>query len=67
MVTQNNRPIAVLVSLADKGELERLRLADTPEFMRLLEEADQRIQETGGLSHQAFWAQVEESSQRDNP
>lgn len=35
IVTKNGRPTAVLVSVTDETELERLVLAHTPRFMRL--------------------------------
>lgn len=56
IVTKNGRPVAVLVSILEDEELERFVLAHTPRFRKLLDAAEKRIQETGGLKHDDFWA-----------
>lgn len=43
IVTKNGRPVAVLISILEDDELERLVLAHTPRFRRLLDAAEQRI------------------------
>ena len=63
LVTQQGRPKAVLWPVESEGDMERLLLANNAEFMKLLDEADRRISETGGLSHQEFWAQVKQESE----
>ena len=59
IITKNGRPAAVLIAVPDEQELERLILAHTPRFRRLLAAARGRIQETGGIEHEAFWQSVE--------
>jgi prevent-host-death family protein len=59
IVTQKDRPVAVLVSVSEEDELERLVLAHTPRFRRLLDAAEQRIQRTGGIKHKDFWKAAE--------
>ena len=59
VVTKNGRPVAVLLGIHDEDELERILLAHSPKFQALLDEAEQRIQQTGGLEHEAFWEIVE--------
>ena len=59
IVTKNGRPVAILVGISDKDDLERILLSVSPKFQALLDEAERRIQETGGLSHEEVWAQVE--------
>ncbi len=59
VVTRNGRPVAVLAAVTDPDDLERLVLAHTPRFRRLLDEAERRIQEGGGVPHDDFWAAVE--------
>jgi hypothetical protein len=39
-------------------ELERFVLAHTPRFRELLAAAEERIQESGGLKHDDFWASL---------
>ncbi len=58
IVTKNGRPVAVLVSVTDEDELERLVLAYTPRFRKLLDAAEKRIKDEGGIPHEDFWASV---------
>jgi prevent-host-death family protein len=58
IVTKNGRPVAVLLSVDDEDELERLVLAHTPRFRKLLDAAEKRIETEGGISHRDFWAIV---------
>ena len=55
IVTKNGRPAAVLLSVTNEDELERIILAHTPKFMAALDEAFGRIKEKGGVKHGAFW------------
>jgi len=48
IVPQKDRPVAVLVSVSEADEIERLVLAHTPRFRRLLDAAEQRVRRTGG-------------------
>ena len=59
IITKNGRPVAVLIAALDEQELERLVLAHTPRFRRLLDAARERIQQTGGVKHKNFWQAVE--------
>jgi prevent-host-death family protein len=58
IVTKNGRPTAVLVSVSDEEELERLVLAHTPKFMSLLDSAYARVKKGRGIKHAEFWRQV---------
>jgi len=55
IITRNGRPAAVLIAAPDEEELERLVLAHTPRFRRLLEAAQDRVRESGGIGHDRFW------------
>lgn len=59
VITQNGKPVAVLLGVTDEDELERLLLAHSPDFQALLQSAEQRIKETGGMRHEAFWQTLE--------
>jgi prevent-host-death family protein len=59
IVTKNGKPVAVLLAISDEDEIERLLLAYSKKFRALLEAAEQRIQETGGIRHEDFWKAVE--------
>jgi prevent-host-death family protein len=60
VVTRHGKPVAVLLSIDDEDELERLVLAYTPKFQGILDAAREQIRETGGIGHEEFWGKVEE-------
>lgn len=64
IVTRNGRPAAVLLSV-DEDEIERLVLAYSPRFQRMLDAARQQIRETGGIPHDEFWKELEGSEPDD--
>ena len=59
VVTRHGKPVAVLLSIEDEDELERLVLAYTPKFQGILEAAREQIRETGGIGHEEFWQEME--------
>lgn len=58
VITENDRPIAVISSVLDPEDLERLILAHNPRFNRLIDSANRSIQETGGVKHDDFWSSL---------
>ena len=59
VVTRHGKPVAVLLSVEDEEELERLVLAYTPKFRTILEAGRGQIRETGGIEHELLWQEVE--------
>ena len=59
VVTKNGKPVAVLLSLQDEDEIERMILAYSPKFQRILQTAEQQIREGKGISHKEFWQGIE--------
>lgn len=59
IVTKNGRHVAIMMSISGEDDLERIMLAVSPKFQALLDQAEKRIQETGGVSHEDVWAQIE--------
>lgn len=59
IVTRHGKPVAVLLSIEDEEELERLVLAYTPKFRGILAAAREQIRQTGGLGHDEFWEEME--------
>ena len=59
IVTRNGKPVAVLISMEDEDELERIILAYSPKFQSLLEKSKAQIQDRGGIPHKDFWKEVE--------
>lgn len=64
-VTRNGKPIAVLIAPVDDDDLERLLLARSPRFQRLLDESRRSIQAGKGLSEKAFWKALAEREKAD--
>ena len=62
VVTRHGKPVAVLLSVEDEDELERLVLACTPRFRAILEAGREQVRDTGGLPHDALWREVEEEA-----
>jgi prevent-host-death family protein len=58
VVTRNGRAVAVLLSISDEDELERLILAHSPKFRAMLDRSRHQIEETGGISHEQFWREI---------
>ncbi len=59
VVTRHGRAVAVLLNVRDDDELEHILLAHSPRFQAMLDRAEERIRETGGLKHREFWKMVE--------
>ena len=59
VVTKNGKPVAVLLSMQDEDEIERMILAYSPKFQRILQTAEQQIREGKGISHKEFWQEIE--------
>jgi prevent-host-death family protein len=62
VVTRNGKPAAVLLSVEDEDEIERLTLAYSPKFQKMLNLARQQIRKGGGIPHEDFWREVGESN-----
>jgi prevent-host-death family protein len=59
VVTKNGRPVAMLLSITDEDEIERMLLAHSPKFQSILDVAEQQIREGKGIKHEDFWREVE--------
>ena len=59
VVTRNGKPVALLLAIKDEEEIERLLLAYSPRFQRILREAREQIEARGGVPHEEFWREVE--------
>ncbi len=59
VVTENGKFVAVLLSVADEDELERLILAHSSKFREILETSKRQIQQGEGIRHEDFWQEIE--------
>ena len=59
VVTKNGKPVAMLLSVTDEDEIERMLLAHSPKFQSILEVAEQQIRDGQGIKHEDFWREVE--------
>jgi prevent-host-death family protein len=59
IVTRNGRPVAMIIAIEDEDDLDSLLLVHDQRFLRLLEEARQRVRTTGGVSLAEMRQQVE--------
>ena len=58
-MTRKGRPIAIIGGATDPEDIERLVLAHTRRFGSVLDAAERRIAETGGIPHDELWSAVE--------
>ena len=59
VLTRHGKPVAVLYGMTDEDDLERLKMACSPQLQEILRAANKRIDETGGIPHDQFWAAME--------
>ena len=59
IVTRNGKPVAVILSITDEDEIERLALAYSPKFQGILELAEAQIREGKAIAHRDFWREVD--------
>jgi len=64
VITKNGCPVGMLVAVSneDGEELERLVLAHSPRFRRLLEQAEESIREGRGVGHEELWSSLEQGN-----
>ena len=55
VVTKNGKAVAVLLSVQDDDELERLLLANSPRVERILQVAEKQIRAGKGIRQDEFW------------
>ncbi len=67
IVTKNGRPVAVLLAVTDEDEIERLILAYSPKFRRILEAAEKQAKAGEVTGHDEFWESVEGEKQGARP
>ena len=59
IVTRNGKAVAVLLSVADDDDVERLVLANSARFQAILNEAREEIRKGKAVAHERFWKKVD--------
>jgi prevent-host-death family protein len=58
VVTKNGKPVALLLSVEDEEEIERMVLAYSPKFQNIIQRAEKEIREGKGIRHEDFWIET---------
>ncbi len=56
---ENGQPLAILSLVTDPDDMERLKMAYSPELQAILEESRREIREGKGTPAEEFWRQME--------
>jgi len=59
VITRNGKPVAILLSVNEEDEIERLILAYSPKFQAILAAAEQLVRGGQGIKHDIFWQEIE--------
>ncbi|MFN7037048.1 MAG: type II toxin-antitoxin system Phd/YefM family antitoxin [Bellilinea sp.] len=59
IITRNGKPVAVLLSVTDEDEIERLLIAYSPKLRKVLNLAEKQIREGNSVDHERFWEDIE--------
>lgn len=61
LVTQNGKPVAVLIAVQDKDDADQI-VSGRPRTLRsVLKESHEAMKQKGGIPHDQFWREVEQS------
>jgi prevent-host-death family protein len=64
VVTRKNKPIAVLLSVKDSAEIERLAMSQSRKLRRILQKSAKQIAKGKGIPEEEFWRQVQQMRDR---
>jgi prevent-host-death family protein len=64
VITRNAKPVAVLVSVKDPDEIERLAMSRSKKLQRILQTSRTQIAKGKGIPHDEFWRQIEQMRKR---
>jgi prevent-host-death family protein len=62
VITEDGKPVAVLLAVTSEDELERLLMAHSPELRAILNQGRKEIKAGMGIPSDEFWKQVEAES-----
>src|SRR5438552_3588189 len=64
VITRNAKPIAVLLSLRDPDEVERMAMSQSKKLRKILQISRAQIAKGKGIPHEEFWRQVKQMRKR---
>ncbi len=67
LITRKGKPVAVLLAVRDKAEAEQLAAGHSRSLRSIFEEAHEQIRKGGGVPHDQFWREVEQSRRTKRP
>lgn len=67
VVTRNGKPVAILLSIADDDDLERVVLANSGKFQAILAKARGQLEAGESLDHAPFWDELKAGSKPLRP
>jgi len=67
LVTRNGKPVAVLMAVQNQAEAEQLALGRVRSLRSILQEAHEQIQQGGGIPHEQFWRELQQSRTAKRP
>lgn len=67
LITRNGKPVAVLLAVHDKAEALQLASGHSRTLRSIFQEAHEQIQKGGGIPHDQFWQDVEQSRHTKRP
>jgi prevent-host-death family protein len=60
VVTRNAKPVAVLLSVKDPDEIERIAMSQSKKLRSILQTSQRQIAKGKGIAQEEFWQQVEQ-------
>ena len=67
VVTRNGKPVALLTPILEEDDLDSLLLAHDRKFVRLLEQARERVRSGHYLTNEQFWRELRRRRDRRAP
>lgn len=61
LITQNGKPIALLLAVQDQAEAEKLAAGSARSLRSIFKEAHEQLQKGGGIPNEQFWREVAQS------
>ena len=59
LIVENGQPLAILSLVTDPDDIERLKMAHSPELQTILANSRQEIREGKGIPAEEFWRMIE--------